>query len=137
MLLLLCLLLSCWAPSCPSPLPLVKGCPISSLWKEVIQDVQGLQGSNETVPPNNIILMMEKQEENAVVYLEEFIKALESSRKKQLQLIHKLRSIFAARETCTGWLKHKWEPMENYGFFKNLEELLKFLNMYGFSEETT
>lgn len=33
--------------------------------------------------------------------------------------------------------KHKWEPMENYDFFKNLEELLKFLNMYGFSEETT
>ncbi|OXB57302.1 UNVERIFIED_CONTAM: hypothetical protein H355_008723 [Colinus virginianus] len=84
MLLLLCLLLSCWAPSCPSPVPLAKGCPSSSLLKEVIQDVLRLQGSNETMPP-----------------------------------------------------KHKWEPMENYDFFKNLGELLKFLNMYGFSEETT
>uniref|UniRef100_A0A669PY65 Uncharacterized protein n=1 Tax=Phasianus colchicus TaxID=9054 RepID=A0A669PY65_PHACC len=140
MLLLLCLLLSCWAPSRPSPLPLVKGCPISSLRKEVIQDVQGLQvrlNVYALLLQNNIILMMEQGEENAVVYLEEFIKALERSKKKQLELIHKLRSIYAARETCTGWLKHKWEPMENYDFFKNLEELLKFLNMYGFLEETT
>ncbi|POI29401.1 hypothetical protein CIB84_006849 [Bambusicola thoracicus] len=84
MLLLLCLLLSCWAPSCPSPLPLDKGCPISSVLKEVIEGVQKLQGSNETMPPI-----------------------------------------------------HKWEPMENYDFFKNFEELLRFLNMYGISEKTS
>uniref|UniRef100_A0A8C2UCX8 Uncharacterized protein n=1 Tax=Coturnix japonica TaxID=93934 RepID=A0A8C2UCX8_COTJA len=139
MLLLLCLLLSCWAPSCPSPVPPAKGCPTSSLLKEVIEDVQRLQvrlSDCALLLQNNITLMMEQGEENAVVYLEEFMKALESSRKKPLEkmVMHNLRSIYAARETCTGWLKHKWEPMENDDFFKNLEELLKFLNTYGYLE---
>jgi len=43
MLLLLCLLLSCWAPSCPSPLPLDKDCPSTSSLSEVIEDVEKLQ----------------------------------------------------------------------------------------------
>lgn len=32
---------------------------------------------------------------------------------------------------------HNWEPMENDDFFKNFEELLKFLNMYGVSKKTS
>ncbi|NP_001007084.1 interleukin 3 precursor [Gallus gallus] len=138
MLLLLCLLLSCWAPSCPSPLPLDKDCPSTSSLSEVIEDVEKLQGSNEAIPPNNIILMMEQGEENAVTYLEEFIRALESSKKQiKKDFLRNLQKIYSTGKNCTGWLIHNWEPMESDDFFKNFEELLKFLNMYGVSKKTS
>uniref|UniRef100_A0A8C9FF61 Uncharacterized protein n=1 Tax=Pavo cristatus TaxID=9049 RepID=A0A8C9FF61_PAVCR len=112
-------------------------CPRHPSLGEAIDTLSLGEQMEERAEPNNLIPMMKQGEENAVVYLEEFIKALESSRKKPLEVIQKLQTIYADRETCTGWLKHTWEPMENYDFFQNLEELLKFLNTYGFSEETT
>jgi len=49
--------------------------------------------------------MMEQGEENAVTYLEEFIRALESSKKQiKKDFLRNLQKIYSTGKNCTGWL---------------------------------
>lgn len=48
---------------------------------------------------------MEQGEENAVTYLEEFIRALESSKKQiKKDFLRNLQKIYSTGKNCTGWL---------------------------------
>ncbi|XP_054024630.1 uncharacterized protein LOC128897975 [Dryobates pubescens] len=71
-------------------------------------------------------------------YLEEFIKALKSSRARleERLIAQKLKKIQDAGKSCLGWLEQDWEPVEEEDFLSNLEYLLRFLNHYVLSDET-
>nr|XP_013801324.1 PREDICTED: uncharacterized protein LOC106487170 [Apteryx mantelli mantelli] len=108
-------------------------CSESSLIQETLKDIENLTGITKTTPLNDTT----EQEHNVFTYLERFIQVLETSKlPMERSIALKLRRIHTARNSCTGWKNSGWNLIKEGDSLRILEDLLKFLNHYAYSEET-